>query len=435
MPYCLSIAFKTFMFFNLLMMIFKSELLYLFISIFFIASGYAQEPGFSKKEWIAKHASEIKSIISETIDFSDLEPLRDILKDTRIVLLGEQSHGESSAFSAKVRLVKFLHAELGFEVLALESGMYDCAKIAHQMKSGSSLIKEKENSIFYMYSNSKEVKHLFNYIDAHADTKNPLLFTGMDSQHTGQKSQDFMIDDLAAFLNLHHSKLQLKENWKLFKKLTLEIFKMKREVRKEDKLSFYTTLKDIRKELTILPSEKTELFRNPQFWLQIIASIESQAKRYWGDVQDMDRDRQMAVNMSWLVNNSFRGKKIIIWAHNFHIAKKVGDIKPMGYFLKNEFKERMYTMGFTGYNGNYLDFISGKTIEVKKPSKQSFEYMINTTGIENCIIDFKQLPEDHWLQREQKGRLANFGSFTGVLPNVFDGMFYIKTTTPSEQNK
>ena len=74
----------------------------------------------------------------------------------------------------------------------------------------------------------------------------------------------------------------------------------------------------------------------------------------------MDRDRQMAKNMSWLANNPFKGKKIIVWAHNFHIAKNVGDIKPMGHFLKNEFQERMYTMGFTGYNGSYIDFVFGK---------------------------------------------------------------------------
>ena len=352
------------------MVFFKSGLLYLFLGILFLSSCYSQNSELSKKEWVAKHAAKIKSISPDNIDFSDLESLKDILKDTQIVLLGEQSHGEASAYSAKVRLVKFLHQEMGFEVMALESGMYDCAKIAQQMKSGSSLIKEKENSIFYMYSNSAEVKHLFDYIDSQKNAKNPLLFTGMDSQHTGQKSQDFLVADLVSFLKVYDSKLPNTKDWKIFEKLALEIFKMKRKVAKEDKISFYKTLKDIHKELTIIPSEEADLLGNSKFWLQILASIESQSKRYWGDIEDMDRDRQMAVNMSWLVNNPFKGKKTIIWAHNFHIAKKVGGMKPMGYFLKNEFKNKMYTMGFTGYDGSYVDFISGKTIKIKKPSKR-----------------------------------------------------------------
>ena len=62
----------------------------------------------------------------------------------------------------------------------LESGMYDCVKIAQQLKLGSTVAKEKENSIFYMYSNSMEARHLFDYIDTHKNTKTPLLFTGME---------------------------------------------------------------------------------------------------------------------------------------------------------------------------------------------------------------------------------------------------------------
>ncbi|MDO5978091.1 erythromycin esterase family protein [Flavivirga spongiicola] len=417
------------------MVLIKKIWLCLCLYIFLIQTSYSQKPESSIVKWIGKHAIKVKSISPNTIDFSDLEPLKKVLANTQIVLLGEQSHGEASAYSAKVRLVKFLHQKMGFEVLALESGMYDCVKIAQQLELGGTMVKEKEDSIFYMYSNSLEVRCLFDYIDTHKNTKTPLLFTGMDSQHTGEKSQSFMINDLAAFLRKYNSEIPNTRNWKLFSKKSADIFRMQKEVALGEKLVFYEVLESIKKRLKAIASkESSTILENSNFWLQILASIESQAKRYWRDIEDMDRDRQMAKNMSWLVNNPFKGKKIIIWAHNFHIAKNVGDKKPMGHFLKNEFQEKMYIMGFTGYKGSYIDFVSGKTIEIKKPIKGSFEDVINNVDIKNGIIDFKQLTEEQkWLKQMQKGRLENFNTFISVLPDVFDGVFYIKKTTPTKQ--
>ncbi|WP_062058512.1 erythromycin esterase family protein [Aquimarina longa] len=394
----------------------------------------AQKSVVSKTEWLANHAIEVKSISVENTDFSDLENLKNLLKDKQIVLLGEQSHGGGSTYSAKVRLVKFLHQEMGFEVMAFESGMYDCAKIARQMELGSTLIKEKTNSMFYMYSNSTEIEPLFNYIDAHKNTETPLLFTGMDSQHTGEKSQSSMLNDLASFLNMHNSKIPNTENWQLFIKKTNEIFKMQRTITNTEKLLFYKTLEDIKKQLITIPSTNTNLLEDTNFWLQIMASITSQAKRYWGDIDDIDRDRQMADNMSWLINNPFKGKKVIIWAHNFHIAKKVDNIKPMGYYLKKEFNKKMYSIGFIGYEGAYIDFVSGKNKKIKKPKKGSLEYSIKNTGIKNAIVDFNNLFNGGlWLKKPLEGRLANFNTYKAIYPDIFDGIFYIEQTTPTIQ--
>jgi len=52
----------------------------------------------------------------------DLRPLGKLLKGVRIVLLGEASHFDGTDFLAKTRLIKFLHTELGFDVLAFRGG-------------------------------------------------------------------------------------------------------------------------------------------------------------------------------------------------------------------------------------------------------------------------------------------------------------------------
>ena len=97
---------------------------------------------------------------------SDLQPLKETLAHARIVLLGEQSHGGGTTYEAKVRLIKFLHQEMGFEVMAFESGLYDCAKIKQQIDAGKPMGQAVLNSMFYMYATSNEVQPLFHYMDS-----------------------------------------------------------------------------------------------------------------------------------------------------------------------------------------------------------------------------------------------------------------------------
>ncbi|WP_237561707.1 erythromycin esterase family protein [Flagellimonas algicola] len=380
---------------------------------------------------IADHAVQIQSISPDATDFSDLTPLKKVIGDSRIVLLGEQSHGGGSTYSAKVRLIKFLHQEMGFEVMAFESGMYDCAEISRNMLAGNPMEDEVLGSMFYMYATSTEVKPLFGYMDEQIKGPKPLLFCGMDSQHTGEKSQKNLVANLETFLTQNESEIQNHNNWEVFVRKVGDIIKMDRSASKKDKAKFYEVIDLLKSELNKFKSNDTAVLSNPAFWGQIVLSLESQAKRYWGDIPDMDRDRQMASNMSWLLNNPYKDKKIIIWAHNFHIARGLDPALPMGHFLKNEFKDEMYAIGFTGYDGEFINFVNDKKTSIVKSSKSSIEQSFKNLGWPYAMLDFGGLEESSLLKQEQKCRLFNFGENSVVMPNIFDGLFYIETTTPT----
>src|SRR5450631_1268156 len=89
-----------------------------------------------------KDLSVIRSIEPADTDFSDLEGLAAAIGNSRIVLLGEQTHGEASTFLAKTRIIHFLHEKMGFNVLAFESGFYDCARIWDNTQHGGTFSKE-----------------------------------------------------------------------------------------------------------------------------------------------------------------------------------------------------------------------------------------------------------------------------------------------------
>jgi erythromycin esterase-like protein len=71
--------------------------------------------------WLKAHAAELRTIDPDDDDYSDLEPFREAVNKSRIVMLGEQSHGDGATFRAKIRLIRFLHERCGFDILAFES--------------------------------------------------------------------------------------------------------------------------------------------------------------------------------------------------------------------------------------------------------------------------------------------------------------------------
>lgn len=64
----------------------------------------------------------LRTLDPDDPDVSDLEPLRDLVGDSRVVAIGESAHGVREFYRLRDRLVRYLVAELGFTALALESG-------------------------------------------------------------------------------------------------------------------------------------------------------------------------------------------------------------------------------------------------------------------------------------------------------------------------
>ena len=75
------------------------------------------------RNWVKEH--EVPVTLSSDGD-ADLAFLDEYVKDKRIVLLGENGHGIAEHNEIRVRMIRYLHAKLGFRVLAFESGLADC---------------------------------------------------------------------------------------------------------------------------------------------------------------------------------------------------------------------------------------------------------------------------------------------------------------------
>ena len=75
----------------------------------------AQSSGAEWIAWARDHSYPIAATAPVTDDdYSDLQFFKQVIGDRRLVQLGESGHGVGQFDSAKVRLVKFFHEQMGF---------------------------------------------------------------------------------------------------------------------------------------------------------------------------------------------------------------------------------------------------------------------------------------------------------------------------------
>jgi erythromycin esterase len=73
-------------------------------------------------EWLRGNARRLRTLDPSDDDFSDLEPLRDIVGDARAVSIGESTHRMHEFYQLRHRMIRFLVRELGFTAHIMESG-------------------------------------------------------------------------------------------------------------------------------------------------------------------------------------------------------------------------------------------------------------------------------------------------------------------------
>lgn len=401
---------------------------------------------------IDRNVSQVKSIDPADTSFADLAGLQRAIGNARVVLLGEQTHGEGGTFLAKTRLIRFLHQQMGFDVLAFESGFYDCTRIWENTRNGGAFANEIKGSLFYMYANSKQMQPLFSYIQAGVKGPNPLTVTGFESQHSGAKAIGELFTDFEHFLKTFHA-ASIDASWELFKKASIATFKS-REYRPsaEEQKQFFDKLAALKKLLA--PHEKetvTDQLQSAGFWYRVIASIESQTTRYWQLVKGNElsvRDKQMAENLIWLAERVYPGKKIIVWAHNVHISKQTAalsfpvvvpeeasqffkTLEPMGQTVRTYFKEQAYAIGFTSSEGQFQDYTNGKILDIPQPIPGSIEERLHNTQYPVAFADLRK--SGGWWKKPNPAFFLDFQVMKGNWGEVFDGMFFIRKNFPADR--
>lgn len=413
--------------------------------------------------WLAKHAVPIRSIDPSDGDFADLEPLRAMLAGVRVVMLGEQSHGDGPTFLAKARLIRFLHEEMGFDVLAFESGFYDCAKAQERLAAGEAARVAVGRAVFSVWTLSAEVQPVIAYLGARATSDRPLELAGVDTQFSGVGSADLLLADLAAFLSGVDPELAGGGEWNRVARVINDLAESAWELGlepmppPEEQAAFARTIERWRSAIAACDRSPATQPWSGSFWRQFLTSLRDVAEQSWRtDYEDHTRDvavfamrdRQMGKNLLWLANERYPDRKIIVWGATFHNARNLGTIEtsdakharlyrgtaPMGEVAWKELGKELYSLGFLSFEGESAFVFARNARPVPKASAGSLEDLFVRAGLTTALVDFRKPPAGgEWLRQPLVAKPLGHVEMRGEWPRVLDGVVFLRTMQRSHR--
>jgi len=343
-------------------------------------------------ESIKEKLVNLGEVKGENEDFTDFSSLKELLKDVEIVMLGEQSHGEATTYETKIKLIKYLHEELGYDILAFESGFYDCHMAWESIEAGEDVRTSMAKSIHDIWSTTKDFIPLVDYLKERKEKENKLKLVGFDSQFIG--NYPFM-SDLSKYLKTIDTEIVISKEWKHLEANFKYIADFERKKLRKHQPGLDTLfINYLVEKISNGPSDAQS-----DFWIQSLKNV----KVYLSDVafKTTGRDKQMGKNLIWLKEKYPNSKKEF-------------------------FGDKVYTIGFTAYEGSYgLDYRR----KIKPAKEGTLEFLLSQSEYDNFLVP---LNDDNF--KNYKSRpLGNFYMKNDIGP-VMDAVIFNRYMTPPKND-
>lgn len=410
------------------------------------AAGYQFEPTAKNISWLNANLYPLKSKYPDN-SHGDLEPIGKLIADSRIVALGEPTHGTHEAFTFKLNAIKYLVLNKGFTTIALEEVIPTCDIMNEVVNTNSQAIKDSLISLpFYKIWKTAELTELLEWVSSY-NRDNPtkkVNFTGMDMEDIRIKTSRNLLSEYGKLYSQPlYTQIRIIDN-------DLEdLMKVSNKGgQKAQVLLAAEKLKSDFRNISLLLENEPKLINNKalMFRLQTYLRVCEQwlATRFYG----ADRDKFLAENVKFYTEN-FPEHKLLIWAHNFHVANQPTEqAKTMGAHLKDLFNKDYVSIGFTSAQGTYTaaqDYSQKKwsIFTFEKAYKGTYEYVLakadrpfyflplNQKGIHLQKANWLNIPMKHLDNGYIQADRDDDYKFYGNLNQVFDGIVFCKETTAS----
>ncbi len=394
----------------------------------------------SSKNWINENAIGLSTIDPLDSNTNELRYLKDAIGNSRVVLLGEAEHGDGSTFLLKSRVAKYLHQVLGFRVLAFEGSFFGLNNSWEEYVNKRAGFEQLKNNLYIMWRESKQCEELFEYIERQSKTNDPLVLSGVDSRQVGELKIAAMLDSILTSHNL----ISDRDEYSFFINTLNDVLNLeyKHKISIDEQNRFLEILKQYEQHLTNANVDN--------FWIQELKNTRGYALHSWRSAIDESkdlyngnfRDRQMADNLAWLLNEKYKGEKIIVWAANTHVVKNFSTIDSTFYGqdeilirgAEHSMGEYLHDIGVSIYSiitvyysgkGAGFDF---KEYPYENAKVGSLENMLHQQGFKFAFLDVKN--NDSRPGEVQMIRSGMPGYVNVNLKATCDGIFFIDRMNP-----
>jgi erythromycin esterase-like protein len=159
---------------------------------------------------------------------------------------------------------------------------------------------------------------------------------------------------------------------------------------------------------------------------------------------EVPRDRSMADNVRWILDHNPKAK-IVLWAHNGHVATGGFSYESMGSVLRRMYGREMVVFGFAFNQGAFQAIAQGggglKNMTVPPAKPETLDATLAAAGIPMLALDLRGAPA--WFDQprgsRQIGAVYPEGEPHAFLGNIvpkeaFDALVFVDTTTVARKN-
>jgi erythromycin esterase-like protein len=398
---------------------------------------------------------------------NDYDSLLDLIGDSRIVLLGDASHGTHEFYFERAAITKRLVAEKGFTVIAIEADWPD-ASHAHRYVRGTSHDANASQGLSgfrrfpaWMWRNTVVVEFVewLRGFNKHIDPKKvPAGFYGMDlySLHAS-------IDAVLSYLQ--------KADPDAAKCARVRYSCFDHFSREPQEYGYAATvgaaescedavveqLAELRRKGGEFLARDGEVAAEELFFAEQNARRVKNAEQYYrsmfrGRASSWNlRDRHMVETIEALVAhlNGSRQPKAIIWAHNSHLGdaratemRQHGELN-VGQLIREHYGEEAVLVGFSTHHGTVTaasDWDAPAERKNVRPALEgSYEELFHQTGLTRFWIDLRNAGDKAGvlygprleraigvIYRPETERLSHY--FHARLPKQFDAIIHMDET-------
>jgi erythromycin esterase len=384
---------------------------------------------------------------------ADLQPLFDSIGDTRIVMLGEASHGTHEYYTWRTHITKRLIEEKGFNFIAVEGDWPDCYRLNRFVKGydiadkgALKVLQAFRRWPTWMWANW-EITALADWLQLHNQglpANKKAGFYGLDV-YSLWESMESIMDYLK---KTDRAALRIAENaYRCFEPYS------KDEGRSYASASQFVPdlcqadvvalLKEIRQKMPSYNTDHENVFNAEQNALVAVEAEKYYRAMIKGGPHSWNiRDRHMADTLDRLLNFHGENSKAIVWEHNTHIGDaRATDMAEEGMFNIGELarlehhEKGVFLVGFGSYKGSVMAGRSWgaamQSIQMPEAAKGSWEYLLHQAGAENKLLLMDDFTGNDMFMENHLGHRA-----VGVVYNPLYEQYgnYVPTILPLRYN-
>ena len=286
-----------------------------------------------------------------SLPHDDIEFLRDIVGEAKIVSLGENTHGTRDFFEMKARILRFLVEEMGFDAFAIEATWPESNRLDTYVRTGEGDPAVLLSGLYFWTWNTESVLEMIEWIRSHNEAGGDVGFYGFDMQSPGMALHNVLeyfrevdpdrTDEVGALLEC------------------LNRFANDPSGRTPDP-DYRAQTDDYRAQCGTSLNEARDLLQAGQTTYESVSGEDAFALalrsmrvaiQYHLMISDnQSRDQFMAENTVWLHRRLGLESKMVLWAHNFHVSTQPG---AQGWFLRQSYGDAMVVVGFSHELGTF----------------------------------------------------------------------------------